>query len=174
MAGRGQSPDPAKSVTIQRLAANTLPAETCRRGHFSLAPLVLYAAYATWSSRSQHLDAPSAPEAAARTRPPNPGGGNLEGAYYGPFLGLADPDGRIRSYPLSGRDPAVSDAGTAAGIHVGQALARARRPRGRAQARHQPSASGCENRDGLSRLWPADRRGHFRRQCRVDAGGEAF
>src|SRR5687768_8396661 len=111
MAGRGQSPNPAKSVTYQRLAANTLRAETCRRGPLFLAPLVLYAAYAIGSSRSQHLDAPSAPRSGGANRPPDPGGSNLEGAYYGPFLGLADPDGRIRSYPLSGRDPAVPDAG---------------------------------------------------------------
>ena len=40
------------------------------------------------------------------------------------------------------------------------------------QARHQPSAARRQDRHGLSRLRPADRRGDFRGQCRPDAGGE--
>ena len=44
-----------------------------------------------------------------------------------------------------------------------------RTPR-RAQARHQPSAARGQDRHGLSRLRPADRRGDLRGQCRPDAG----
>ncbi len=40
------------------------------------------------------------------------------------------------------------------------------------QARDQPSASRGQDRHGLSRLWPADRRSHLRRQCRPHAGRE--
>ena len=46
-------------------------------------------------------------------------------------------------------------------------------PRRRAQTGHQPSAPRGEDRHGLSRLRPADRRSDLRRQCRPDAGGEA-
>ena len=75
--------------------------------------------------------------------------------------------------PLSRRNPPVPDAGTAGRIHAGQALARARRPRRRAQARHQPSAARRQDRHGLSRLRPADLRGRLGRQRRPDAGGQA-
>src|SRR5262249_50250338 len=50
----------------------------------------------------------------------------------------------------------------------------ARRPRGRAQARHQPSPARRQDRNRLSRVWPADIRGHLGRQCRPDAGGQAL
>ena len=81
---------------------------------------------------------------------------------------------RIRPFPLSRRNQAVPDAGAAGGIYARQALARARRPRRRAQARHLASASRRQNRHGLPRLRPADRRSHFRGQCRPDAGGAAI
>jgi hypothetical protein len=42
----------------------------------------------------------------------------------------------------------------------------------RPTAGHEPPAPRGQDRHGLSRLWPADRRSHFRRQCRPDAGGE--
>jgi hypothetical protein len=44
---------------------------------------------------------------------------------------------------------------------------RSRRPDG-----DFPPAPRGQDRHGLSRLWPADRRGHLRRQCRPDAGRE--
>ena len=100
-------------------------------------------------------------------------GANLGGRYHGPCHGLADAIRRSRSIPVSRRNPAVPDAGTAGGIHAGQELARAWRPRCGAQARHQPSPPRRQDRDGLSRLRPADLRGHLGRQCRPDAGGEA-
>ena len=60
------------------------------------------------------------------------------------------------------------------GVHARQELARAWRPRRCAPARHLASSPRGAHRHGLSRLWPARRRGHLRRQCRPDAGGEAF
>ena len=43
-----------------------------------------------------------------------------------------------------------------------------------AQARHQPSAARGQDRQGLSRLRPADLRGDLGGQCRPDAGGRAL
>ena len=82
--------------------------------------------------------------------------------------------GRIRTCPLPAGDQAVPDAGAARGIHARQALARARRPRSRAQARHLAFAASGQDRHGLSRLRPADRRSDFRRQRRAHAGGQAL
>ena len=57
-------------------------------------------------------------------------------------------------------------------------LAKRWREHGDRDAAHQlvtsPSAARRQDRHGLSRLWPADRRGDLRRQCRPDAGGEAL
>ena len=52
-------------------------------------------------------------------------------------------------------------------------LARAWRFQSRPSAGDQPSASGGQDRHGLSRLWPARGRAHFRGQRRHDAGGQA-
>ena len=84
---------------------------------------------------------------------------------------VADPRGQPQ--PLSPGDPEISPARTAAGIHAGQELARARRHQGRASAGHQPSASRGQDRHGLSRLRPAGRRADLRGQRRHDAGGQA-
>ena len=57
-------------------------------------------------------------------------------------------------------------------------LAKSWREHGDRDAAHQLVTSHlrlvAQHRHGLSRLWPADRRDHFRRQCRPDAGGEAL
>ena len=99
-----------------------------------------------------------------RGPPPAP---PLEAPWPPPFrLSPVNPDS-----PLSLRDQAVPDAGAAGRIYARQALARARRPRGRPQARHLASAAGRQDRHGLSRLRPADRRSHLRGQRRADAGG---
>jgi hypothetical protein len=42
----------------------------------------------------------------------------------------------------------------------------------RPTARHQPPAPRRQDRHGLSRLRPADRRSRVRGQCRPDAGGQ--
>ena len=111
----------------------------------------------------------------AAVRPPaDHRGHNYGGRYHGPCCGLTDPHRRSRSFPLSRRNPPVPDAGAAGGIHAGQELARAWRPRCGAQARHQPSAPGRQDRHGLSRLRPADRRGDLGGQRRPDAGGQAL
>src|SRR5258706_396422 len=67
----------------------------------------------------------------------------------------------------------VPDVGAAGRIYASQALARARRSGRGAQGRHQPSAARDQDRQGLSRLRPADLRGDLRGQCRPDAGGRA-
>src|SRR5258708_1582424 len=67
----------------------------------------------------------------------------------------------------------VPNVGAPGRIHASQALARARRSRRGAQARHQPSAAGDQDRQGPWRLRPADLRGDLRGQCRPDAGGRA-
>ena len=79
-----------------------------------------------------------------------------------------------RTDALPRRNQTVPDAGAAGGVHARQELARAWRPRRRAPAGHLPSSPRGAHRHGLSRLWPARRRGHLRRQCRPDAGGEAL
>ena len=85
------------------------------------------------------------------------------------------PNPSIRgALPLSAGNPQVPDAGARRGIHARQALAGACRSGGGAQAGHQPFAARRQDRDGLSRLRPAARRTHRRRQCRHDAGGEAL
>ena len=102
-------------------------------------------------------------------------GHHLEGgrALYGPVT-TQHRFRRRRADPLPRGNPALSDAGAAGRIHAGQALPRAWGQRRGPQARHQPSAARGEDRHGLSRLRPADRRGDLRRQCRPDAGGEAL
>ena len=80
-----------------------------------------------------------------------------------------------RPFPLSRRDPQVSDAGartrsscwpSAGSEHAD--------PDAAAEARHVASASRGAHRHGLSRLRPADRRGHLRGQRRPDAGRQAL
>ena len=71
-------------------------------------------------------------------------------------------------------NPPVPDAGAGAGIHAGQGLGRPRRQGGGAQAGHQPPAAGGEDRHGLPRLRPADRRGDLGGERRADAGGQAL
>src|SRR5208337_2347834 len=82
--------------------------------------------------------------------------------------------GRVWACPLSAGDQAVPNAGAARRIYARQALARAQRPRGRPQAGDLAPEARRQDRDGLSRLWPANRRSHFRGQRRSDAGGQAF
>ena len=101
------------------------------------------------------------------------GGLNHWRALNGPCSYPADSQWRIRPIPLPRRDPQVSDAGTPAGIHARQALARARRSRRGPSTRHQPSPARGQDSHGLSRLRIADFRGRLGRQCRPDAGGEA-
>src|ERR1700736_5231762 len=101
------------------------------------------------------------------------GGLNHWRALNGPCSYLADSQRRIWPFPIPRRDPQISDAGTPAGIHARQALARARRSRRGTPPCHQPSPARGQDRHGLSRLRLADFRGRLGRQCRPDAGGEA-
>src|SRR4029453_17663408 len=57
---------------------------------------------------------------------------------------------------------------------LGQRGARARRPRGGAQARQQSSAPRRQDRHGLSRLRLADLRIDLGGQCRPHAGGQGL
>ena len=109
-----------------------------------------------------------------------PGSAGLAGARKGRCLNgphaaclpLPSGEGGLSRY-LDG-NPQVSDARAGRGVHARQAVQGAWRPRRRAQARDQPSAARRQDRHGLSRLRPADRRGHLRGQCRPDAGREAL
>ena len=80
---------------------------------------------------------------------------------------------RTGAVALHAGNPPVPDAGAGAGIHAGQGLGRPRRQGGGASAGHQPPAARRQDRHGLSRLRPADRRGDLRGERRADAGGEA-
>ena len=88
---------------------------------------------------------------------------------------------RFRCLPMKGAFRAISTRSVKfpmlepqRGIHARQKLARAWRSRRRPQARHVPPAPGRQDRHGLSRLRPADRRGGVGRQCRPDAGRQAL
>ena len=77
---------------------------------------------------------------------------------------------RRRPQPLSGRNPQFPDACSRRKSTCSPSGIRSMTTERRPQARDQPSASRRQDRHGLSRLRPADRRSHFRRQCRPDAG----
>ena len=74
--------------------------------------------------------------------------------------------------PLSGRDQEVPAPDARAGIYARQALSGAWRHRCGGAAGHLAPAPRGEDRDGLSRLWPAVSRADLRRQYRPDAGRE--
>ncbi len=132
-----------------------LAANSCvRRGPFSAT-----------LARPQYVQPAIAPTETAWNRAPTRGKHGRVASHH---------CGRIGTCPLPAGDQAVPDAGAAGGIHARQALARARRSRGRAQARHLAFAARGQDRHGLSRLRPADRRGDFRGQCRPHAGGQAL
>uniref|UniRef100_A0A0N4ZJH6 LigA n=1 Tax=Parastrongyloides trichosuri TaxID=131310 RepID=A0A0N4ZJH6_PARTI len=68
--------------------------------------------------------------------------------------------------------PPLSHAHQGRGVHARQAVERTPGYRGRPPSRDLPPAPRGQDRHGLSRLRPADRRGDLRGQRRPDAGGK--
>src|SRR3546814_9549169 len=66
----------------------------------------------------------------------------------------------------------MPDPATRTGRYARQTLSGAWRYRGGGAARHLAPAARCQDRDGLSRLWPARFRTDLGREYRADAGGE--